>query len=90
MKSLTQIIIENGIENIYFLINVQTPRSLNCGNLVGMLYIIDETRYKVSENYKLGLKPIYDRFNHEYHYIGDLEKMINRGDVKLLVQTELN
>lgn len=44
-------------------------------------YVVDESRYKLSENYKIGLKPIDEGFEPHNFYLLDLVAMIRQGTV---------
>ena len=48
---------------------------------------IVETRYKVSEGYKIELAPINTNFNNETLYQSDLESIIRDGHLKVYVKT---
>ena len=47
---------------------------------------ISESRYKVSENYKITLQSIYGAYGKENYYLSDLEIMIEKGTVKMFIQ----
>lgn len=47
---------------------------------------INEDRYKVSDNYKITLKSIYEKFGKEHFYISDLESMISSGTIQFFVK----
>jgi len=49
---------------------------------------IDESRYKVKDNYKITLKSLYDAFGSEHFYIRDLESLIKNGHVKFYKEIE--
>jgi len=96
MKNLTETILKNGIDNMYFITEVKPLRTAlfisytsSSDPDIEMLCSIDEERYQVKDNYKITLKPIYDGFAKEHYYISDLEQMINSGSIKMLVNFKL-
>jgi hypothetical protein len=94
--NLTEIILKHGIENILFMAPVSPLHhfmgisyTTNDGKFM-MPCVIDEKRYKVSENYKIVLKPVhYPSFATEHYYVDDLKQMIKRGDIQMFIKTKL-
>lgn len=86
-KRLIEIINEYGVENIYFLIKMK-PIITYFGLIsltsssdpdIPMLCSIDESKHKVSDNYKITLKSVEQikgLVGREHYYISDLESMI--------------
>lgn len=91
-------ILAAGIENCFFILKFQ-PLNTVFGLIaytssgdpeIEMVAVIDEKRYKVSEGYKLTLKPIlYPQFAKESYYFSDLEHMIRDGQVKFCIKQTL-
>lgn len=93
MHKLTKTILEHGVENVYFIAKTQPLNRVlgisytsSSDPEVEMLCKINTDRYKVEEGYKLTLQPIYDGFATEHYYVSDLESIIKRGHIKLLIQ----
>lgn len=51
---------------------------------------IDESRYKLSENYKITLKPFNKQFETKHFYINDLESLIHKKEIKMFIKEEIN
>jgi len=89
---IREIIGRYGVENIYFLLEL---KPLN--NFLGIKYTtssdpdilsicrIDESRYKVSEGYKITVKPLHPGIQTRHFYQTDLESMIKDGQITLLL-----
>lgn len=84
---LKTFIAENKIENCLFMVPMRPLRSVlgmlfyrsNDDEEVNVPCIISESRYKMSENYKVTLRCLYPSFGEEHYYITDLERLIERG-----------
>lgn len=88
--SLQEKIKDAGIDNILFLVPMKPVRSLlwihytsSDDEEVLVPAKICESRYKVSEGYKITLKSIYPRFGKESFYISDLTLLIKNGTVQI-------
>lgn len=93
-ERLKDIILKHGIENVTFEVSM---RPLQYIPLVGMAFtsssdepqqvtaIIDESRYKVSDGYKITLKAIQEGFGRIHYYQSDLESIIKDGHAKMIV-----
>ncbi|KAA9007342.1 hypothetical protein F4V43_02325 [Paenibacillus spiritus] len=93
MKKLTEIILKNGVDKVFFLDKAKPLNSIlgisytsSSDPEVPMLFRINTDRYKVEDGYKLTLEPMYEGFASEHYYVSDLESIINRGQIKLLIQ----
>jgi hypothetical protein len=94
--NLTEIILKHGVENILFMASVSPlHRFMGIGYTTNdekftMPCVIDEKRYKVSENYKITLKPVhYPSFATEHYYVSDLKQIIKRGDIQMFIKAKL-
>lgn len=88
---------EVGVENLCFLVKMKPIRSV-LGLLsytsssdpdILMICEIDESRYKVSDSYKITLKSIEQikgLRGSEHFYICDLQSMIRSGQVSVLIR----
>ena len=87
MPNLVDLVSEYGVKNLVFYVPMR-PISY-AGLIPGIAFKtsnseecvvecrIDETRYKVSDNYKVTLKCIDERFGKEHYYISDLEQLFD-------------
>lgn len=96
MRKLTNIILENGVDSVYFIDKVKPLRTTlfmsyttSSDPEVEMLCKINTERYKVEDNYKLTLEPIHEGFAKEHYYVSDLESLITEGRIKLLINKTL-
>lgn len=96
MKSLKNIILNAGISNVMFLIPMRPIHTIffisyTSGEDKTILVpaVIDESRYKVKEGYKITLKSIYESFGSESFYQSDLKKIIEDGHVQMFVNVKL-
>lgn len=96
-KTLMELINEYGVENIYFLVKMNPIRTVfglisytdSSDPEIPMLCNIDETRYKVSDNYKITLKSVEQIkgiVGREHYYISDLQLMIRQGNVQVFIK----
>lgn len=96
-KTLMELIKEYGAENIYFLIGMNPirtffglfPHTSSSDPIIPMLCNIDETRYKVFDNYKITLKSVEQIkgiVGREHYYISDLQLMIRQGNVQVFIK----
>ena len=98
-KTLKELIKEYSVENIYFLIKMKPIRTYfglisftsSDDPDIPMLCSIDESKYKVSDNYKITLKSVEQIkgiVGREHFYISDLESMIRFNDeIKVFIKT---
>lgn len=49
--------------------------------------IINEERYKLSDNHKITLKSAYNEFGKEHYYISDLDSLIENGSIKMFINS---
>jgi hypothetical protein len=96
MYPLTKTILEHGIENVYFIAKVRPLRKVmfisytsSSDPEIEMLCKINTERYKVEDDYKITLEPIYEGFAKKDYYISDLQNIINRGHIKMLIQQSI-
>jgi hypothetical protein len=96
-KSLIELIKEYGVENIYFLINMKPIRTVfglisyttSSDPDIPMLCRIDESRYKISDNYKITLRSVEQikgLVGSQHFYISDLQSMIRFGNVSVFIK----
>lgn len=108
MSNITDLIAKHGKDKIRALIPLR-PLQVYCGLIaitsssdpqVPILCEVDEKRYKVEENYKIGWKPIaffaprkiknylHDMpgFASESFYVGDFDSLVKEGHIKLFVE----
>lgn len=45
--------------------------------------LIDETYYKIADNYKITLKAIDPRFGYDHYYLEDLASLISRNKITI-------
>lgn len=93
MENLSEIIEKIGVENITFLVPCRPVRT--AFGLIAYTSSEDkeqtipcticEDRYKVKDNYKITLKPIYLGWESHSFYISDLEHMIDDKRVKMMI-----
>lgn len=87
--------IENaGVDNCLFIVNMRPLHTL-----LGLKYkrgddeyvpvpaVIDESRYKIKDNYKITLVAAYVIFGSEHYYISDLENMIKKGQASFFIRS---
>lgn len=93
MRELTKTILNNGVDKVFFLAKVRPLRKMlfvsytsSSDSEIEMLCKINTERYKVEDGYKITLEPIYESFAKEDYYVSDLEDIIERGQIKLLIQ----
>lgn len=88
-------IINVGIENCLFIVPMKPIRSI-----LGFKFTnsndpeynvpcrIDESRYKIDDNYKITLICDYQKeFGKESYYLSDLQLMINRGTIEFYIKS---
>jgi hypothetical protein len=78
--NLLELIEKNGVENCMFLVPARPIRK--CFGIINYTTYSDEEvivpakiveeRYKVADNYKITLSPIYTQYEHRHYYISDL------------------
>lgn len=51
---------------------------------------IAEDVYKLADNYKITLEPMYEGYARDHYYISDLESLIRKGTVKVMTELHLN
>lgn len=94
---IVKLVKEVGVENLCFLVNMKPIRSVfgmfsytSSGDPdILMICKIDESRYKVADNYKITLKSIEQikgLHGSEHFYISDLQSMIRSGNVSVLLK----
>ena len=96
-EKLLNTINENGIENVMFVAAMRPLRQIGVGpvninytsssdELIDVPCMISEDRYKLEDNYKITLKPIYEGVASEHFYISDLCNLIRQGSVSMYVK----
>ncbi len=98
MEKLIDIINKNGIENIIFLAPMRPLHKVfgliaytsSTDKQIVVPAKIDESRFKVKDEYKITLKSIYEQFGKEHFYVSDLEHLIKDGIIKFYVAKNLN
>ena len=91
---LIKTIQKHGIKNCMFLVPMKPLRtyfgiiSLTSSSDEDVIVptIVDETKFKLSENYKITLKSINEGFGQEHFYISDLKKMLDQCIVNFYVK----
>ena len=92
-KKVKDVVKQYGVENVFFISKVLPLRRVmflsytsSSDEPINMLCKIDETRYKVSDGYKITLKPMHEGFATEHYYQSDLESIIKQGKIELLIK----
>ena len=92
LSDLTKDILARGVENVRFKILMRPLRiygpiviTSSQDEEVMVECVIDESRYKVRENYKIGLKSLDPRFGSESFYICDLEGLMERNPTDFIM-----
>jgi hypothetical protein len=89
---LREKILEVGVENIMFMVPMRPlnriafitfTSSNDPESLVPC--VIDESKYHVFDNYKIGVKSMDNRFGKESFYLTDMEYLIKDGTIKMYV-----
>jgi len=97
MERLKEKIVKAGIDNVLFFVPMKPLNkvfglnfSYKSSNDVEIMVpaMIDEKRYKVSDNYKIELKSIHENFGSESFYMSDLIKLLEQGSVKMFKLVE--
>ena len=90
--SLKTQILKHGIENCFFSVPMRPLRKLLCFSYksssddpIKVLAKISEEKYRIEDGYKITLKSIYPEFGQEHYYQLDLESLIEKGSVEMLV-----
>ena len=89
---------EAGIENCMFLVPMKPVNtyfgiiSFTSSNDPDFIVPakIDESRYKIAENYKITLRSTYEKFGKEHFYISDLESMTESGTIEFFIKPKLS
>lgn len=85
MESLRSLIEKHGKENCVFMLPEHWyNKSNSCEGFIKGT--ITEKRYKISDNYKIGLKLQSHNRDSESFYITDLQSMIEKGLVEMYVK----
>jgi len=96
MERLKEKIVKAGIDNVLFFVPMKPLNkvfgliSYTLSNDVEIMVpaMIDEKRYKVSDNYKIELKSIHENFGSESFYMSDLIKLLEQGSIKMFKLVE--
>ena len=79
-----------GVENLLFIVGMSPLHKIlgvtftrSSDELTPVPAVIDEEKDKLSANYKVTLKSMYELFGSERFYISDLNSMIRDGHVKV-------
>jgi hypothetical protein len=90
---LIDTILNHGVENVFFLAKARPLRKVlfvsytsSSDPAIEMMCKIDTSRYKLEDQYKITIAPIYVGYAKEDYYVTDLQSMLNRGYAKMLVQ----
>lgn len=87
-------IMDAGIENCLFIVNMRPVRTVlglvsytsSNDDYVKVPAKITEKRYKIKDGYKIELKSIYPTFGSESFYLSDLEHIISNGYAEMYVK----
>ena len=83
-------IIDKGVENVRFFAQMETIDFIipcfglavtSSSNSTWTECKIDESRYKVTEGYKITLKSLDERFTYNHYYQSDFESLIKSGSI---------
>lgn len=94
MSYLQDLIIRHGASNVFFygpaspLNDAGFMRYVSSSDeTTNMLFSVDESQDKVSDNYKIALVPLIPAFARERFYISDLDTMVNEDRFMCLVKS---
>jgi hypothetical protein len=89
---LREKILQVGVENIMFLVPMRPLNkvffmSFTSSNDPESIVpcVIDESKYQVFDNYKIGVKSMDSKFGKQTFYLTDMEYLIKDGNIKMYI-----